>query len=420
MKKDLNGNKVENQAALDHVKALAFTRKVGTDGETKGINYIQKELEKSDIDSNQESFICSSGSLMKLLLSFLFFYIILYEIFLFMNEYAWVILILHIILIFTLIRGMSYLLDWTKIIYWGKKSKSKNVIAKLSAKNSNQKKPVAIFSAHYDTISRLYPGPFYMILMVSCLMMTLTFLFLTEILAIWSLISIFFAPTARMVIIFQFMIYMSLILAISIQTCVIIAIFNKSLDKSVGSLDNATGVAILIELAKLIKKNPLEKIDVLFLWFGAEEYGLWGSRQYLAKHFDELNDEYDLDKSIAINIDIIGSYVGLMDETGLIKKKRMNERLNDIIFATAKQSNIQVKKQKAIIGTGGDHMCFKTYALKKEKSLQVTCFASNKDARYIHYPSDTPDRCSAKSLNDCITVCHETVRSIDKRVESDF
>ncbi len=62
-------------------------------------------------------------------------------------------------------------------------------------------------------------------------------------------------------------------------------------------------------------------------------------------------------------------------------------------------------------------MCFKTHAKKAGKSLQVACFASNKDARYIHYPSDTPERCFAKNLNDCITLCHETVRSIDKRLD---
>jgi putative aminopeptidase FrvX len=218
-------------------------------------------------------------------------------------------------------------------------------------------------------------------------------------------------------IIFNILLIVSLILAISFQIGSIIAILNKSLDKSVGSLDNATGVAVLLEVAKLIKKNPLEKIDSLFLWCGAEEFGLWGSKQFLAKHFEELNDKYDLNKSIVINFDIIGRYIGLMDESGLIKKKKMNETLNNIIFAIAKQRNIELKKQKAIIGTGGDHMCFMKYAKKAGLSLQVTCFATNKDARYIHYPSDTPDRCSSKTLNDCIILCHETIRSIDKRLD---
>ena len=415
MKEDLSGNILKERTAIEHVNALAFTRKAGTDGETKGITYIQKELKKNDIESHQESFTYSSGSLMKLLLTFLFFYVILYEIILFFNEYAWAILILHGILIITLMKGMAYLMDWTNIIYFGKKSKSNNVIAQLSAKNPDKKRPVAIFSAHHDTISRLYPSPFYMVLMVSCLLIELTFLFVTLVISIWSLISIFTILTTN--IIFDILISVSLVLGISFQIGVIIALLNKSLNKSVGSLDNATGVAILIEVANLIKKKPLDKTDAMFLWCGAEESGLWGSKQFLAAHFNELNDEYDLDKSIVINIDIIGSYVGLMDESGLIKKKRMNDRLNDIILAIAKQGNIEVLKQKAIIGTGGDHMCFKIYAKKAEKSLQVTCFASNKDARYIHYPSDTPERCSAKSLNDCIKICHETVRSIDKRFD---
>ena len=85
MKEDLSGNILKERTAIEHVNALAFTRKAGTDGETKGITYIQKELKKNDIESHQESFTYSSGSLMKLLLSFLFFYVILYEIILFFN-----------------------------------------------------------------------------------------------------------------------------------------------------------------------------------------------------------------------------------------------------------------------------------------------------------------------------------------------
>ncbi len=415
MKEELSGNIFEEQAAINHVKALTFTRKAGTSGETKGINYIQKELEKNSIDSIQESFNCSSGSLMKLLLAFLFLYMIIYEVILFFNQFAWIILILHVILVISLMQGMKYLLDWTNLIYWGKKLQSNNVIAEISAQKPRYKRPVAIFSAHYDTVSRVIPGPIYMVLMVSCLFIALTFLLLTLIISIWSLLAIFNLVITG--IVFNIIISVSLVLAISFQIGSSIAILNKSLDKSVGSLDNATGVAILLEVAKLIKKNPLENIDAIFLWCGAEEFGLWGSKQFLAKHFEELNDKYDLNKSIAMNFDIIGRYVGLMDESGLIKKKKMNDSLNDIIFAIAKQSNIELKKQKSIIGTGGDHMCFMKYAKKAELSLQVTCFATNKDARYIHYPTDTPDRCSPKTLNDCIKVCHETVRSIDKRLE---
>jgi Zn-dependent M28 family amino/carboxypeptidase len=56
----------------------------------------------------------------------------------------------------------------------------------------------------------------------------------------------------------------------------IIAIFLFMHDnkKSKGSIDNASGVSILIELIKLFKKSPLENYDIIFLWSGAEEWGL--------------------------------------------------------------------------------------------------------------------------------------------------
>jgi len=53
---------------------------------------------------------------------------------------------------------------------------------------------------------------------------------------------------------------------------------------SKGSVDNASGVAILIELAKLLKRNPLENYDVIVLWSGGEEWGLKESIAFCKKH----------------------------------------------------------------------------------------------------------------------------------------
>ncbi|MFW9873300.1 MAG: hypothetical protein ACFFG0_09375 [Candidatus Thorarchaeota archaeon] len=49
-------NMYDEQAALDHVKSLGFTRHAATDGETKAINYIRKQLDKENINTKVESF----------------------------------------------------------------------------------------------------------------------------------------------------------------------------------------------------------------------------------------------------------------------------------------------------------------------------------------------------------------------------
>ena len=146
--------------------------------------------------------------------------------------------------------------------------------------------------------------------------------------------------------------------------------------------------------------------------------GLWGSKQYLSKHFEELDYDYELNKSYNINIDMVGTYIGLVDETGLIKKKKINENLNDVLKASDKQKRIPSEKTKLSLGTGSDHLVFRAFTKKAEKKgFQVTCFLSKKDAKYIHSKKDTPDLCSAENLNGCIDICYNAIKNIDLRVE---
>ena len=57
----------------------------------------------------------------------------------------------------------------------------------------------------------------------------------------------------------------SFVIGIIIIIILTLIIFNKKNNESSGCIDNATGVAILIELAKLLQKEPLENLDVIFL-----------------------------------------------------------------------------------------------------------------------------------------------------------
>jgi hypothetical protein len=58
-------------------------------------------------------------------------------------------------------------------------------------------------------------------------------------------------------------------------------------DISVGALDDATGAAIVMELARTLNKERLNlKNNLRFILFGAEEIGLFGSRAYCENHQD--------------------------------------------------------------------------------------------------------------------------------------
>lgn len=69
-----------------------------------------------------------------------------------------------------------------------------------------------------------------------------------------------------------------------------------------GADDNASGVAGLLELARVYSQNNIkEPVNFLFIAFGAEELGLVGSRYFVK------NPTYDLNKVLwMLNMDMIG------------------------------------------------------------------------------------------------------------------
>ena len=168
-----------------------------------------------------------------------------------------------------------------------------------------------IFSAHYDSLSINYSGKFLLIASV------LYFFFFIVYYPINYYGDIYFEIKVIYCIIIFF--YLAFLLSIKIE------------NQSKGSIDNASGIAILIELSKIFFYKPLNNLDLIFLWTGAEEDGLWGSKHYCSKNFWWLDKKYNLDKSYIINIDMVGSYIGLIDKNKFFKKSIHKESLNNLI-----------------------------------------------------------------------------------------
>ncbi|MFA5341836.1 MAG: M28 family metallopeptidase [Clostridia bacterium] len=71
-----------------------------------------------------------------------------------------------------------------------------------------------------------------------------------------------------------------------------------------GMYDNASGSAILLELARNYIKNPPLR-TVRFIWCGSEERGLFGSKNYVKNHEEELKNI-----RLCINVDLAGPVIG--------------------------------------------------------------------------------------------------------------
>lgn len=83
-----------------------------------------------------------------------------------------------------------------------------------------------------------------------------------------------------------------------------------------GADDNASGSAIILELAKRLRKVKPEK-SVVFVWFTAEERGLIGSRDFAARPYDGDFDSDNKLPTFMLNLDMVGHLKARMaDEPG--------------------------------------------------------------------------------------------------------
>jgi len=392
----------DHLAAIKHVESLAFNRRASTVGEINTVFYIQRELAKESIESKIEYFSWSKP--LRILIRIIYFVIFCY--FLFNGQYL--ILVLYFITKFIVLskyRTLSLV----------KKQESKNIIARIPAKLKVKKRPLIIFSAHHDSMSADIPYNFQRFLYLTNRTFGFAYLLIISVLSVWFTLDSFLNLSINFFLI-NIMGIISFIV-IGIIIFIYILLYKTSSDKSTGSIDNASGIAILIELAKLLNKNPLEKIDILFVWCGAEEWGYKGSKKFCEKHFNDLNQEYDLNKSCCINIDMVGTYIGLLDKIGLIKKKKMNDNLNDLLEVSAKRLNIPLTKYEKNVEPTSDHVSFRSFIKNPNKNFQICCFHSDKDSIFIHSPRDTPEKCSSENLNGCIEICYNTIKSLDLKMK---
>ena len=385
----LNVNHLD--APTNHVKELAFSRSISSAGETRAALYIKKEMNNENIDCVIDYFAFAGAKrlFMRLTYIILFTYLIVFRMLLFIFAYI----------------SIKYLFPRFREYSLVSKEESKNVVVKIKATKKQEKRPVIILSAHYDTFSANLPFGIQKIFFFIFRIVIFPYIIFAILIAYFFFITEIPTETT------QFILYFTIIEFV-MTAIIFLLIFDNN--RSKGSVDNASGVAILIELAKLIKRNPLENYDVIVLWSSAEEWGLKGSSAFCKKYRDYLKSKYDLNRSFNINLDMIGSHIGLETKSSLnLRHRKKQFDLNKHLEETANKLNIPIDVYKKILGSKADHKSFRSFAKKTKSSFQVAYFHSDKDSKFIHSSKDTPDKCYPEILNGCLEICDATIRSID-------
>ncbi|VAW86062.1 PDZ domain [hydrothermal vent metagenome] len=167
-----------------------------------------------------------------------------------------------------------------------------------------------------------------------------------------------------------------------------------------GADDNASGIAVMLELAKNMAKSSKPKRSIIFVAFSAEEAGRLGSRYYV-----QHSDPYPAEKIIAmLNLDTVG---------------RLGD--NDItVFGTGTASEwVHIFRGAGFVTGYGVNSVKKDAGFSDQKSFHevgvpAVQFFGSVHADF-HRPSDTIDKIDGKGLIKMATVLKEAVAYLAER-----
>ena len=155
----------------------------------------------------------------------------------------------------------------------------------------------------------------------------------------------------------------------------IVGAHRDTVEGAPGANDNTSGVATALEVAEVLRRVPLA-LTVRFVFFGAEEYGLFGS-EYYVQHMGS-------DPVVGmVNLDMEG--VG--DRLQLAKYRGPD----DLVTAAAQMAERLGIKVTVQPSDGSDHVSF-------ERVGVPVVFLLRPDDPYYDTPKDTADRVDPKLL----------------------
>ena len=149
-----------------------------------------------------------------------------------------------------------------------------------------------------------------------------------------------------------------------------------------GADDNASGTAVLLQLAERLSRAPVKPArTIIFVAFSAEELGLHGSRQYVNSPPTPLASTRAM-----VNLDMVGR---LRDNRLTIFGTRSAKEFSDMVLEEARKLDLQVTESDSI--GRSDHMSF------YNKRIPALHFFTGSHPDY-HRPGDTWEKLNVEGM----------------------
>jgi len=176
-----------------------------------------------------------------------------------------------------------------------------------------------------------------------------------------------------------------------------------------GASDNATGVAVCLDLARTLAAAPLERTEVLLALVGSEEAGMGGMAAFLAGHGAAL----DRNASFVLGLDTLGAGTPIVcSGEGAMRERRYREEDVELVEAGARAAG-EPPPQRWRIAAWTDPI------LAVMAGLPAVSLLAMGPGYYPHYhhPSDTPSNVAWESVAACARIAAGTIGLYAERHE---
>ena len=215
--------------------------------------------------------------------------------------------------------------------------RSKNIVAAFS--DLEGKRPL-FFVTHYDSKSQ-YLNLF---ARAGCLLLgSLS----AGIFSIWVLMTVSRTWMGSASLTFPAWIQGCFFLLVGLNT---LFIFTRNGNDSDGAVDNASGVGVLLEVARILRENLPKNISPVFLFTDAEEFGLLGSLMFQRKHGTDMVNR----QAWVVNVDSIGG----RSQMRACAVGREGKRWLTKLLMFAREKGFSLRKIPFLKGVMMDHLPF--------------------------------------------------------------
>ncbi len=174
-----------------------------------------------------------------------------------------------------------------------------------------------------------------------------------------------------------------------------------------GANDNATGVAVLVAIARALAQQPTQRVRVMLV-STSEEALCEGMQVFARRHFAQLPRE----STFFVSVDTVGSpHLLVLRGEGMVRMREYPPRALALLDELAAELGIRLFPNLRLRNaTDGIYPLAAGY----ECASLCSCTDLKQPANY-HWPTDTPDNVDYGTVGDAVRLTESLVRRLDER-----